>query len=226
MRCVFRSISLCFNTQPPEGGCAHRRMCRKTEWLFQHTAARRRLRRSKRHSRPCSLFQHTAARRRLQRIGAVVVVGVRFQHTAARRRLPEIALFVKDNRLFQHTAARRRLPKERLGGVCVENVSTHSRPKAAACFRGHANFGKSCFNTQPPEGGCMFPRSCEFWQELFQHTAARRRLLAYPSRYQYGARVSTHSRPKAAASSKAMAILRQMVSTHSRPKAAAQVNGA
>ena len=30
-----------FNTQPPEGGCAHRRMCRKTEWLFQHTATRR-----------------------------------------------------------------------------------------------------------------------------------------------------------------------------------------
>ena len=157
MRCVFRSISLCFNTQPPEGGCAHRRMCRKTEWLFQHTAAR--------------------------------------------RRLPEIALFVKDNRLFQHTAARRRLPKERLGGVCVENVSTHSRPKAAACFRGHANFGKSCFNTQPPEGGCGV---------LYYRRVSRT--------------VSTHSRPKAAAT---LAYMRQAslgVSTHSRPKAAARIS--
>ena len=26
-------LSECFNTQPPEGGWAHRRMCRKTEWL-------------------------------------------------------------------------------------------------------------------------------------------------------------------------------------------------
>ena len=225
MRCVFRSISLCFNTQPPEGGCAHRRMCRKTEWLFQHTAARRRLRRSKRHSRPCSLFQHTAARRRLQRIGAVVVVGVRFQHTAARRRLPEIALFVKDNRLFQHTAARRRLRRFILS-PCKPYCFNTQPPEGGcnSCLYETSQFGS--FNTQPPEGGCSHIRQDTNMGREFQHTAARRRLLAYPSRYQYGARVSTHSRPKAAASSKAMAILRQMVSTHSRPKAAAQVNGA
>ena len=34
-------------------------------------------------------------------------------------------------------------------------VSTHSRPKAAAIKKaGFKNF-KGCFNTQPPEGGCL-----------------------------------------------------------------------
>ena len=32
------------------------------------------------------------------------------------------------------------------------NVSTHSRPKAAAVSGFHM-FGFDCFNTQPPEGG-------------------------------------------------------------------------
>ena len=53
-----------------------------------------------------------------------------FQHTAARRRLGNIAVWVRQGILFQHTAARRRL-----GPVATRRSS------------------KSCFNTQPPEGG-------------------------------------------------------------------------
>ena len=34
----------------------------------------------------------------------------------------------------------------------------------------------SCFNTQPPEGGWAFNELIEWVVELFQHTAARRRL--------------------------------------------------
>ena len=55
-------------------------------------------------------------------------------------------------------------------------VSTHSRPKAAACKRRKERFRLQSFNTQPPEGGCM----------RYAHFA--------PSHL-----VSTHSRPKAAA---------------------------
>ena len=39
------STPLCFNTQPPEGGCRQRRRGRRWRdaFMFQHTAARRRL---------------------------------------------------------------------------------------------------------------------------------------------------------------------------------------
>ncbi len=57
---------------------------------------------------------------------------------------------------------------------------------------------------------------------MFQHTAARRRLLSALDKFSALQTVSTHSRPKAAASP---VILNKSafngVSTHSRPKAAA-----
>ena len=57
------------------------------------------------------------------------------------------------------------------------SVSTHSRPKAAG-FRGSicAGIRTVCFNTQPPEGGWLkYPRGIPL-TNMFQHTAARRRL--------------------------------------------------
>ena len=165
----------CFNTQPPEGGwalgCTAKRLNRVSThsrpkaagfascgqipptYLFQHTAARRRLAAPSRFPLSNKQFQHTAARRRLavreekERVRYVVsthsrpkaaglftckpIKAKRFQHTAARRRLARNLRFGAMSKLFQHTAARRRL-------VCVVNragvdsfVSTHSRPKAA-----------------------------------------------------------------------------------------------
>ena len=59
-------MELRFNTQPPEGGCPKFLRIGLASMLFQHTAARRRL-----------------------RVGfAVQLFGNKFQHTAARRRLP------------------------------------------------------------------------------------------------------------------------------------------
>ena len=80
------------------------------------------------------------------------------------------------------------------------NVSTHSRPKAAGCQirDGHKRFAS--FNTQPPEGGWPPPPADEplglvvsthsrpkaagyftsammIFKTVFQHTAARRRLV-------------------------------------------------
>ena len=57
------------------------------------------------------------------------------------------------------------------------NVSTHSRPKAAAKSQSQKLTQKQGFNTQPPEGGCA---------DKIAHDIAK-------------SSVSTHSRPKAAA---------------------------
>ena len=122
-------------------------------------------------------------------------------------------------------------------------VSTHSRPKAAAREGGEYNTRKGfqhtaarrrlrqivacfrhfwgCFNTQPPEGGCcslLAPVPSTFG---FQHTAARRRLRTQQVSFSFLSIVSTHSRPKAAATTHKKGCLTCNVSTHSRPKAAA-----
>ena len=55
----------------------------------------------------------------------------------------------------------------------------------------------------------------------FQHTAARRRLPSLRRCSSAERGVSTHSRPKAAASTSSARVTVSVVSTHSRPKAAA-----
>ena len=57
---------------------------------------------------------------------------------------------------------------------------------------------RSCFNTQPPEGG---------WRAVFRF-------------YALHIMVSTHSRPKAAGNADGSKRRYEFVSTHSRPKAA------
>ncbi len=58
---------------------------------------------------------------------------------------------------FQHTAARRRLPARCYIMSHHSQVSTHSRPKAAASRRSGYERGLSSFNTQPRGGGCDSP---------------------------------------------------------------------
>ena len=101
--------------------------------------------------------------------------------------------------MFQLTAARRRLPTFFEGDFAAPGVSTHSRPKAAALACSIAAVGVRCFNSQPPEGGCLMGRPSKkaavgfnsqppeggcrkktAWHSVvarFQLTAARRRLL-------------------------------------------------
>ena len=149
------------------------------------------------------------------------------------------------------------------GAWRVFGVSTHSRPKAAVFLFESISSRLASFNTQPPEGGwvCKPPSFCtplvsthsrpkaaggapliKLNVDVFQHTAARRRLAsAYaprvlPNRFNtqppeggcrilYSLfkfrRVSTHSRPKAAERGEAAFQVAVIVSTHSRPKAAA-----
>ena len=174
---ICRPLDYRFNTQPPEGGC------------LTSTGG----------SPPTAMFQHTAARRRLPVLSKRPCASRSFQHTAARRRLPRCCARRLAAASFQHTAARRRLPPT----LC--HPATSGRR----------------FNTQPPEGGCPQHKAHRAHGLLFQHTAARRRLRAGRSGppgagwFQHTAarrrlppdknrkapdrRVSTHSRPKAAA---------------------------
>ena len=121
-------------------------------------------------------------------------------------------------------------------------VSTHSRLKAAGrqdnpilsaslCFNTQPPEGgwmasalrsstSSCFNTQPPEGGWLHKISKMGRLLVFQHTAARRRLVEYIQEYNRIFFVSTHSRPKAAGKDHDAPVSSLFVSTHSRPKAA------
>ena len=80
----------------------------------------------------------------------------------------------------------------------LSGVSTHSRPKAAGVYVDGCGFTRSCFNTQPPEGGWALFKSRNQTDVLFQHTAARRRLVHAFEDNRSESTVSTHSRPKAA----------------------------
>ena len=78
----------------------------------------------------------------------------------------------------------------------------------------------TCFNTQPPEGGCCTPNFVPLTDNVSTHSrpkAAAALMSGFFGVYM----VSTHSRPKAAAAHKDKQAMSQVVSTHSRPKAAA-----
>ena len=165
-----------------------------------------------------------------------------FQHTAARRRLayfffcgffnpcfntqpPEGGWILPHGLyrlscLFQHTAARRRLGRYTRHAQTISCVSTHSRPKAAGGYVSGCSRRRGCFNTQPPEGGWMIKFAMSIRRLMFQHTAARRRLVLSLGLLTSPFTVSTHSRPKAAGIGNRHDLAGSIVSTHSRPKAA------
>ena len=97
-----------FNTQPPEGGCKSVEDLARVYEVSTHSRPKAA---DHAHQWFCNhfLFQHTAARRRLAYILLFLLVYGLFQHTAARRRLIQTALMQGQSLLFQHTAARRRL---------------------------------------------------------------------------------------------------------------------
>ena len=78
-------------------------------------------------------------------------------------------------------------------------VSTHSHPKVAADLTLIVGELTTCFNTQPPEGGCTTRRSKIAAFGRFQHTATRRWLHDTTIENSGFWPVSTHSHPKVAA---------------------------
>ena len=186
---------ICFNTQPPEGGCF-----RSLHSSFSISVS--------------TLSRPKAAGLERPHAGVLTKVSTLSRPKAAGR-MSHVFLAI---RLFQHSAARRRLggfPASFADSLCV---STLSRPKAAVCLLLLVRRRICGFNTQPPEGGCLSPRpsasqrvvstlsrpkaaasarlSC-FGATGFQHSAARRRLQE-TARHELTDRVSTLSRPKAA----------------------------
>ena len=99
-------------------------------------------------------------------------------------------------------------------------VSTHSRPKAAGYNTVLLRFILSVSTHSRPKAAADKHRQHPP-RQVFQHTAARRRLLFY-QHIRASQEVSTHSRPKAAAYVLIEAAYTMTVSTHSRPKAADQ----
>ena len=107
---------------------------------------------------------------------------------------------------FQHTAARRRLlPKIDTLKADIA-VSTHSRPKAAAIGRQPTSACNCRFQHTAARRRLRRVSMLKTVALPFQHTAARRRLHAAQEYYQQLIKVSTHSRPKAAAHRKALKI--------------------
>ena len=151
------------------------------------------------------MFQHTAARRRLggcrQLLDRLMVVS-----THSRPKAAGLSRAVADaTGWFQHTAARRRLDHNSGNGCGHNDVSTHSRPKAAGAHARHAacGLGVSTHSRPKAAGACLRPPRR---QNLFQHTAARRRLGPRPLGRLLADAVSTHSRPKAAGDPSAIIV--------------------
>ena len=93
-------------------------------------------------------------------------------------------------------------------------------PEGGWAILQHHLYLEKCFNTQPPEGGWENTQGFDGQGEMFQHTAARRRLVKYNVFNKKPSKVSTHSRPKAAGLNLNYDAHLLFVSTHSRPKAA------
>ena len=146
-------------------------------FVFQHTAARRRLhprlRKQNRENtsfntqppeggchknthpaRGMCLFQHTAARRRL-----LIKLNVQsLDDAVSTHSRPKAAAkwaLAKSPRPVVSTHSRPKAAAPVPGPcTCPPVVSTHSRPKAAAQTPNNERNHERCFNTQPPEGGC------------------------------------------------------------------------
>ena len=147
----------CFNTQPPEGGCAFSLVCSKAGLR--------------------SVSSHFETFVAAVDFKITRYITLSFQHTATRRWLPLFRDFY------------------RLSGY----VSTHSHPKVAAHVLYPVTHKFACFNTQPPEGGCVCLGSNSGLYGWFQHTATRRWLHMDYKTFLRPLVVSTHSHPKVAA---------------------------
>ena len=123
-------MGVCFNTQPPEGGC----IGPVGGWLSDEVSTR---------SRPKAavalcpngfsfkMFQHAAARRRLEAKVTPNATKSLFQHAAARRRLKVRGNGKSGKRSFNTQPPEGGCLQHKLA-ACTHGVSTRSRPKAAA----------------------------------------------------------------------------------------------
>ena len=175
---LMRLPAPCFNTQPPEGGCI------RLWW--------------------CAGWQYICFNTQPPEGGCIFYISVRKKTFCFNTQPPEggcMSDLTPDFGLswFQHTAARRRLLHHRHQSIHYKNVSTHSRPKAAARIMVFRIMLQFVSTHSRPKAAAIYPSCYIKHEEMFQHTAARRRLLTVTVKRVTADSVSTHSRPKAAA---------------------------
>ncbi|EGY61577.1 hypothetical protein HMPREF1028_00758 [Neisseria sp. GT4A_CT1] len=195
---------------------------RHLSYQFQHTAARRRLGLPTLYSCLNDRFQHTAARRRLGRRWEKRWYALPPVSTHSRPKAAGTSFKQLEKEFYVSTHSRPKAAGRRNAELqAFMAVSTHSRPKAAGFIKHHMHIRCIGFNTQPPEGGWSWKNGCVpmsrvsthsrpkaaghcalFFMclfRMFQHTAARRRLVQNIRIFwNIFKSVSTHSRPKAA----------------------------
>ena len=132
----FKIKYLCFNTQPPEGGCTAKIKGFKSKAGFNTQPPEGGCPENHNNSNKAVRFQHTAARRRLRDYLGNVFKMASFNTQPPEGGCHKQKACAVHYAVFQHTAARRRLPL------------------AFAPNRGYIKR----FNTQPPEGGCSLPK--------------------------------------------------------------------
>ncbi len=142
----------CFNTQPPEGGWAERKVEAVKAERFQHTAARRRLGQVEAVGQVQILFQHTAARRRLEKAFGKYHSNECFNTQPPEGGWPGRPRGRRDTGAFQHTAARRRLGLKE-ADKRIEDLFQHTAARRRLGVYQFDQAFELCFNTQPPEGG-------------------------------------------------------------------------
>ena len=129
---LLSGFSASFNTQPPEGGWVGIGKPLKSSEKFQHTAARRRLVLPPSGGRK---VKNVSTHSRPKAAGFSILVESK-HYGCFNTQPPEGGWHSWEDmhewlKWFQHTAARRRLDIYQAGMLGYQNVSTHSRPKAA-----------------------------------------------------------------------------------------------
>ena len=190
-------MKISFNTQPPEGGCVT--VWREVRRVTVST-----------HSRPkaaamaatltiaasiVSTHSRPKAAAHLTHLcncGELVST-----HSRPKAAAPRFFSF-QGNDMFQHTAARRRRRVQ--GSACaVGRSGFNTQPPEGGCIRLLLfAFFASSFNTQPPEGGCASYLRPATGRWCF-NTQPPEGGCRSPARTTEPQEVSTHSRPKAAA---------------------------
>ena len=173
------------------------------------------------HSRAALLFQHTAARRRLHRAKVRPARPPGFNTQPPEGGCQNRPVHANCERQFQHTAARRRLPTAPLQDTGRGRVSTHSRPKAAAAVDVTWVLADE-FQHTAARRRLRLQSAGSRRVTGFQHTAARRRLPAEKEGKAALNRFNTQP-PEGGCAAPRPGAAFEGVSTHSRPKAAATV---
>ena len=187
-----------FNTQPPEGGWPSWVVVVRTQKVFQHTAARRRLGLN---LKPIWFSEIVSTHSRPKAAGRSKRMGLRFLTVSTHSRPKAAGCFFCGSCDSSKVSTHSRPKAAGMGARAVlssRNVSTHSRPKAAGQTKGsNSSFFSVSTHSRPKAAGSVFIVNSGI-PSMFQHTAARRRLVFNFGIRHIFTRVSTHSRPKAA----------------------------